>query len=257
MKSFTAGWVTVVAIVLAGGGVPSAGATSSGGPMIDFRTSINCPPGPSGECDLFHFSLTNTTSSPIDGITLQWKDGSIVQFASPEAPTACGTKGVAAGAYVCWPILLQPGATFNGTGQVSPGPIAQGSVLQTYWTPDNFATATGVDTPFLVSPDPQGAALVKLAYKWEKKASAKVRSKNPWSPVLSDLRQSSSLLRRARGLVSKFPVPSGDLTKALGANGLASRACRMHRRAVAVRQIRAESASAAAALSSLVAIERR
>lgn len=251
MKAHTAICMTAVAAVLAVGGVPSAGATSAGGPVVDFRTSINCPPGPPGNCDLFHFSLTNNTSSPIDGLTIQWGDGPIEQFALQGLPSACGTKGVAPGAFVCWPIDVQPGASVTGTGMAS-GPLTQGSPFQTYWTPDNFATATGVDTPFFVSPDPEGAALVKRAYKWEESARLKVLEKSAlWNQASGYLRQSSSLLSRAQGLVSSFPAPSRDLRKAIRENGLASGACRRHKRGSAVSHIRAASAAAKAGLKVL------
>jgi hypothetical protein len=242
--------MTAVTVMLAVGGVSSAGATSASGPaqtrgplgggvLVDFRTSKDCPPGPPGNCDLFHFSLTNTTSSPIDGITLQWKDGAILQFASPEFPSACGTKGVVAGAFICQPIDVQPGASITGRGMAS-GPLTQGSPFQSYWTPDNFANATGVDTLFAVSPDPRAAADVKQAVKWEMRARTVVLWKNPfWRMPIADLRRSSALLRSAQGLVPGFTAARRYLGVAIRKNGLASTACSKHRRGSAVRNIRA------------------
>lgn len=225
--------------------------------LVDFRTSINCPPGPPGNCDLFHFSLTNNTSSPIDGITLQWKDGAIIQFASPEFPSACGTKGVAPGAFVCWPIDVQPGASITGRGMAS-GPLPQGSPFQSYWTPDNFATATGVDTLFAVSPDPRAAADVKQAVKWEGRARTVVLSKNPiWRTPIADLRQSSALLSSAQGLVPGLTDARRYLGIAIHENGLASTASRRHKRGSAVRHIRAASAAGNAGWKVLQALAPR
>ena len=256
--------MTAVAVMLAVGGVSSAGATSASGPaqtrgrvggvvFVDFRTSKDCPPGPPGNCDLFYFSLTNNTSSPIDGITLQWGDGPIEQFALQGLPSACGTKGVVPGAFVCWPIDVQPGASVTGRGMTS-GPLTQGSPFQTYWTPDNFATATGVDTLFAVSPDPRAAADVKQAVAWEGRARTVVLSKNPiWRTAVADLRRSSALLSSAQGLVPGFTTARRSLGVAISKNGLASTACSKHRRGSAVGNIRAASAAVNAAYKDLQA----